>query len=275
MDKQTDNNKNLPGLMMTEFKQDMLDPYMQKRTESLVLFKKESVGVNNALKTTIPTSEREDVWASLEPFDVAKKAGETIVQRVLSENDRLTGSSDDRNLIEYLSDWSGLGGFLETTSMGETKDFEIQSTHRKPRIVGMLKSAEEKWKATGNNLETIDDWERFFGKIYGFFDTKSTDERDRHEAMWLKTYIVFYTTAWNFSPIDFIDGPEDDDLSSRKFTGMVSSLLNLPEDKRKKLIDRARVLELSTNMELPNETSIAGALMQSLQNLESSKDFSK
>lgn len=267
---------NIVTFLAGETKAAIIDPYLQKRSESGLLAKRDPklmVAVNGH---NGPLEGKQKSWQEITPFETAVKAGQVIAKRILSEDssNKIGASQADRSLIDYLSDY-GEGSYLSMQSMGETEDFKAAYTHRRPRIIGMLKTAEEEFIKTNGQPQNESDWQNYYEKLFGFFDTKLIDEKSNSEAIWVKTYLVYYLTAWNYGFIDAFEKPNESSPQENKFRGLVGFVLSMDKEKKSGLLDRMSKLDKSTKMSLEGGRSITFELRRAVGNLETYKIINK
>lgn len=266
---QKDKQGNIVTFLAGEAKSSIVDPYLQKRSEGLLLAKRDpklmlSVNGHNGTIT-----ERQNRWGEMVAFETATEAGKSIANRILNEDDstKIGNGQNDRLLLDYLSDYSE-GDFLMMKPVGETEDFKASYTHRRARVVGMLKTLEEEYIKVNGQPHDEKGWQTYYEKVFGFFDNKLSDEKSNSEAVWLKTYAVYYLTAWNYDFIDAFEKPEESNPQTEKFRGLVGTVLQLDKEKRTKLLERMHKLDKSTGMSLEDGDSISIEFRRAVDNLE-------
>lgn len=273
-DEKAPKDKNIVSFLADEAKVLIVNPYLQKRLESGLLLKgdpKLMVAVNGHNGTL---EDRQKNWVEITPFEMAIKIGKVVAERISGEDgtNKISGSRVDQPLLDYLADY-GEGSYLSMQPVGETEDFKAAYTHRRPRIVGMLKTAEEEYINANGQPQNEKDWQKYYERLFGFFDTKLVDEKSNSEAIWLKTYMVYYTVAWNYDFIEAFEKPEDANPQADKFRGLAGAVLSLDKEKRSKLLDRMSKLDKSTKMSLEDGYSISIEFRRAVGNLETYRNL--
>lgn len=257
------------GKLMVKFTIDLAKDGWDRSAEERLLSKKDAKNILNAADgSKYPDEERIKIWEDTEPLPAAKRAGEVVASRLDGPKSHITDSEDDLSMVRYLAHWSNIS-YLSLKSMGETEDHNIGYAHRRVRIVGMLRTIEEKYKEEHGAPKTESDWKEYYTKVYKFFDARLLDDKLSRSADWIKTYIVYYLAAWNYSEIDFVDIPENPTEMEKKFRGLCGMISELDSLEQKKLMNKFRLLDKHTGIYLSNERYVSGGIMKGMQNLES------
>lgn len=266
MDKPNDNTKNLPEMLIDVIRFDVAEPYLTKRKEALWLSKKSNIDQLVLLKSNRLNIERtSEDWKKIEPLEKSDLAGKIIYSRMFETDSKITDLSSDRHLLDYLADWKG---FLTLNDMGESEDMSVEYVHRRARIIGALKSMEDLWISGRDKQPTEIEWKDFYKKTFSFFDVKLNDEKSDLEALWINTYIVYYSAAWSYKDITAFGERKDITDDELKFRGLVGMVLELDRNKRKNLLNRMEKLDESTNMELLGLNLISTEMRVAIDNLE-------
>lgn len=243
------NPTNLVTLLFTETKDGIVKPFLTKQAESIELTK------NNPNLTACVTGtknlpdQRAIAWQNLESLEMATKAGKVIASRILNEDEKvskITDTTDDQRLLEYLSDWDDLT-YMSMKPMGETSDAG-NYMHRRIRVVGALKTIEDEWIKVKGEPQGLEGWQELYQKLFNFFDAKLGNEKSNSQALWLKTYAMYYQLAWNYRHISPFDDENLDDKAEVKYRALLKTIFSKGKKSSEKLMQRMSKLDDSTNI---------------------------
>lgn len=243
------NPTNLATLLFAEAKDGVVKPFLVKRAESIVLSKsnpKLDAGVTGTKK--LP-EERTATWENLESLEMATKAGKVIASRILSEDEKvskITGGLDDQHLLEYLSDWDDMA-YMSMRPLGETSDAG-NYMHRRIRMVGTLKTIEDEWIKAKGEPQGVEGWQELYQKVFNFFDTKLGNEKSNSQAVWLKTYAMYYQLAWNYRHISPFEDENLEDKAEVKYRAILKTIFSKGKEASEKIMQRMSKLDDSTDM---------------------------